>query len=521
MVFYLVGAVFGLLPIAVLVGGAKIAGDAVAAGELSAPMEPAHLIAVGVFGLPVFIAATRALNQIGTPEDTDGMLTTVGHRTFATGLLLTDVLLFVGVTGLPLLAATIAFGVGSGSLLSIPLLFLTALILLILGLEIGYAVGFGVNALFIRVPQIGQYRTPLSMALFGVYFLVVFTDNLNWIGLAFGELLAQTPVAWYADLALLPAVDGASPLYAGVAAVLTVPLVLACNSAVTRLAGLYWYADPVGASADDSESASVLGDAGTESRLSGLLPHSVLGPLFAGAAGSVTRKSWLRARRAPIKLIYVVYPLLFFSGVFISGFEGGGVSALLPVSIALYLAWATGAAFTLNPLGDEGAVLPVTVTTPVSGAAIVRGLVTAGSVIGVPLTMGLVLLTGLLSPLGPVAVGVTTLLSGVLCIGAAMVGAGIGTAFPKYETAQVWQSHEAVVPSLVAFALYSLSVILLWLPGGIGLLLSESFASPGGLSASAVAVLAGGISMAVITVAGWLSVRYAARTFESYTIRNG
>ncbi|PSQ49677.1 hypothetical protein BRD12_05315, partial [Halobacteriales archaeon SW_12_67_38] len=79
----------------------------------------------------------------------------------------------------------------------------------------------------------------------------------------------------------------------------------------------------------------------------------------------------------------------------------GAAFAVAPVEIALLVPWLAGATFGLNPFGDEGAVLPATLTGAISGGAFVRGLALVGP--GVLAAVALVvpaLLRGFLAALG-------------------------------------------------------------------------------------------------------------------------
>ena len=139
----------------------------------------------------------------------------------------------------------------------------------------------------------------------------------------------------------------------------------------------------------------------------------------------------------------------------------------LPVVVALGLAWLSGAAFALNPLGDEGPVLPATLLTGVGGRRFVRGLCLPGAVVGLPLaTLG--------TAAGAVAAGYApleavglVLLAVVLTAGAVGVAPGVGTRFPRFEAVTVGRTREVVPPALSAVVVYSIAV---GLAGGVAAL---------------------------------------------------
>ncbi|PSP86244.1 hypothetical protein BRC83_00830 [Halobacteriales archaeon QS_1_68_17] len=59
------------------------------------------------------------------------------------------------------------------------------------------------------------------------------------------------------------------------------------------------------------------------------------------------------------------------------------VPAVLVYTVGFYGAWAIGAAFALNPLGEEWPVLPMTLTSSIGGRTLVGGLWLAASLPGV------------------------------------------------------------------------------------------------------------------------------------------
>jgi hypothetical protein len=231
---------------------------------------------------------------------------------------------------------------------------------------------------------------------------------------------------------------------------------------------------------------------------------------------AVARKTWLRARRAPITLSYVLYPAFVFVVPLQNAVRTGVIPPTLPALVAIYCAWMTGAAFALNPIGDEAATLPVTLIAPASGARLVRGKVLPGIAIGVPATAIATAITGVLSPLGPVSI-VGLVVAAVACgVGGVTLAAGVGAAFPRFGSVNVTGNREAVVPSLTAFVVFSIGLFVLALPG----LVAGVPAVASGFDVSRTAVTAAGslLTGLLLGVAGWIASRYAARTIDSYTL---
>jgi uncharacterized membrane protein (DUF485 family) len=318
------------------------------------------------------------------------------------------------------------------------------------------------------------------------------------------EAAQASPLAWYADLALLP-VPGADASALQAAAVLAGSLVVgvAAVLASVRVSERRWY--------DDAAHAEVRAtDSVTSGRLDGVLGRRT---------AWIARKSWLRARRAPLKLVYVSYPAFVLFAPIQGSVEAGHVTASLPATVTLYAAWATGALFTLNPLGDEGAVLPVTVTSGVSGRQFVGGLVAASALLGTPVTLALAAALGVLGPLTPVGLACLVVAGAILPGLAAIVAAGVGTAFPKYEATSITRSRQAVVPSLWAFGVYT---IVFLLAGGVATgvqtpVVADALGNLLGVSPAAVHV--GGLALGLVLagVAAAVAGRNAVRAFNGYT----
>ncbi|MDY7080983.1 MAG: hypothetical protein SXQ77_00905, partial [Halobacteria archaeon] len=155
---------------------------------------------------------------------------------------------------------------------------------------------------------------------------------------------------WYSHFALL-GLAGISFLKAGAslaASVVAVPLLVGAN---VKLAETLWYSDPKEKELEKDEK-EVRGTSMLDTVL------EVSASSLSLPTKAVVRKSWVRARRSPLKLVFVVYPVFFAYQPVYSAYQAGRVTSVIPLLVGFYGAWATGAAFSLNPLGDEGSVLP-------------------------------------------------------------------------------------------------------------------------------------------------------------------
>jgi len=494
-------------------GGAYFAGLAVARGRLSAPLTGAQYVAATAAVFVFFVTAFRTLSQNGRIDHADGMLTTVPHRDVVGGLLLRESAVLFGMAGPPAVAAAVGFAVGSGSPLALVLVLLAALDVLVTSLLAGFVVGLAVKNLLARSAFVARHRVALGALVFLTYMWLVVSNTLGTVVQPLVATFRASPLAWEADLALFGVVGSAAASRAVASVVTTFVVAPVLVALAVWLAGLLWYADPA-----EGGTTSTRSDSATSGL--GLGVAGAFDGLVARPTAQVAVKSWLRARRAPIKLAFVAYPLFVLIQPISETVQTGRVSPVLPPMLAFYGAWATGAAFTLNPLGDEGAVLPTTLTTGVSGRQFVGGLQLAGVVAGAPATAALTFVAALLSPLSLVEAVGMTVAAAVLCVGATGVAVGVGTAFPRFDAARITRSREAVVPSLIGFGVYSVAMGLVGLPGLATQVSAVVDALARIANVAPAAVSLGGIVLTtvVLGLVAWPSVRYAARTFERYEL---
>lgn len=483
---------------AAYLGGQAFVDDPGAAGDLVG-LVPAG---IGVFTLTMTAYLTAL--QLGDIDVRDGYLTTVPARDVVGGLLAAGYLRVVGMFVSPLVVASAGFAAGTGAPLVFPLAVLGIAALATTAYLVGFPAGAAVAYLLGQSEFVDRYKTGLGVAAFLTYFALLFTETLDVVVAPAIEATQASPVAWYADLALL-AVPGAeaSALRAGAVLAGSVVVAAAGVLASVRVSERRWYDDSAHAAPRQTDSAG-------GGRLDDLLGRRT---------AWVARKSWLRARRAPVKLVYVTYSVFVLFAPIQNSVDAGQVTATLPATVTLYAAWATGALFTLNPLGDEGAVLPVTATSGVSGREFVGGLVAASALLGTPVTLALALGLGVFGPLPPVAVACLVVAAVVLPGLAATVAAGVGASFPKYEATSITRSREAVVPSLWSFGVYTI-VFLLSAGVATGVqspAVADPLGSLLGVSETAVYVTGLAVGLLVAGAAAALAGRNAVRTFDDYT----
>lgn len=483
------------------IGGLFVAGRSV--GD-AAVLGPARTVGAGLFGMAAAFAAVRVAQGLGLPSDADGLLTTVPHREAVAGYLLAESIVLLGVPAPFVILGAIVFGIGAGSVASVVLVAFAALSLGVLGVLCGVGVGAVVRVLVARSPVLARFRAAVGVVLMLAYVWVLFNGSAESVLEPFLTVVRASPVGWYGDLGLLAVGEG--DLLRAIGAVgVTLVGIPAVGKGCGLLAGQLWYRRSVAPSV--ASGSSEMGDIPiTGVRISRPMRH-------------VIHKTWLRARRAPLRLMYVAYPLFLLVPT-LEDVTRLSVPAYLPGVIAFYGAWATGAAFTLNPIGDEESVLPVTLTSPVGGRSVVGALCLAGLLIGLPATVVAAVLTSVVAspPLSAgvlVGVAVTAV---VLPVTATTIAVGAGTAFPRLEPAAITRSREAVVPSAFAFALFSLVFGLVSVPALLAVVPATHSAVSNVVGVGTHTLLVGGIGLTAVlgAVAGSIAFSYAVTAFDEY-----
>jgi hypothetical protein len=524
ILLYVVAGVVGMGPLLVI--GTLLlstAGEQLASGTVdSADLEPVPGIVSGVtavflIGLTV-MATIRGFTNVGDVDRPACLLLSTSLRNAALGLVGAELALFaLWLAPLALvLSGSFAYGVGT------PLPVLTAslvlLLLLLVAVPVGFVVGVCIRHLLTVYEPIARYRTPLLVVLGVAYFAAI---ALGWIGsittLLF-ELLGDSPLGWpgHVLLAGVPGVPfSAGKALAGVAGVFVIAPVAMLGG--FRAAAYHWFADP--AQSDEAAEEIESGD-----RLASLLDAAVSTPVR-----TVTVTAIRRTKRAPIRLLYVAYPL-FASTFFIQEIaRTGTLPSYGAIALGLYVVWGAGAAFALNLLGDHGPAMESVLISTVSGREVVGGTVLAAAVVGAPVALLVAPVAGFVSPLSAAQTGLLVAGTLVGVVASPVLASGIGSLFPRFGSVRVMNKREAVMPSKTAFLSYTAAIILLSLSAAI--LYLDGMASSIADLLTAFLTLAPAVSFTVTAllvtavasillvagiVAPFLSVWYAIHRFDSY-----
>ncbi|GGO00807.1 hypothetical protein [Haloarcula pellucida] len=464
-------------------------------------------VLLGLLTLVTFVEVQRSAKQIGEPDGLDGLLTTLPYTDVLAGVVGAELARALAVLGAPVLALAVGLSAGTGFVLVGPVVLVTTLLVVTLGLLLGYAGGLTVKLVAARSAFVARHRASIGSAaslLLTVGWLAVWSAQSGQLAIL--RALTDSPLLWLADVVLV-AVPGttADPLavvVGGVALVGSLPVTaVGCRWLAERV----WYVDPVQPDHEFDPDERTLSDR----LLAGRVPS---------ATRVVAQKSWLRARRAPFTVQFAVVPvflLLVSQGQFL--LRGRGAPTTLPLTVGVATAAAFGAAFTLNPLGGEEGVLPLTLTTAVSGRAFVAGLVLAGVLPGLVVAPLVVVGLGAAveTPSLPLLAALATAL--VATVAAPAIAAGCGVVFPKFEPSSV-HGRDVTVPSSFAFGGYFLVFGAVVAPASAAVLLSIGLPFP--VPVETPALLAGGLAATAVlgglaTVAGFL---YAANRVATYRL---
>jgi len=455
------------------------------------------------------------------------VLTTASTRAIVVGKLL--YILSTWLLVLTLAAGpALAYAVGARAPVFVLALLVGGLPLLLLTMGVGLSLAY---LLWVSIERLGlpeMVRRLVTASLSVVAFLLAFvlglslgrtTDGTSGLALPTGDPVV--PLGWYADLLFVgsPMAEPLGPR-TGVAVLAIwggLPLTFVV---LVRLAPAYWYATPTNRNADRREE-------------SGVVPEfeSTPSERVGRGAGLFGRSTTLRAAlgyarhvvRRPDRYVYLFYYLFPVAMVLVPF----GVSnpettpAALGVGLLLLGVWFAGAVVCLNPLGTEGVMLSQLVLSETPARTFVHARLLVGLTIGGVLSLtglGIVVAWGV----GVPPVTVTTVWVALLVLGglvAVLVVSGtfalaIGSVLPKFETTEVFDSVETLVPSVFAALIHGV-VSLVVFSGTTGIVLALSPGNRFEIPRLA-ALLGGGLFVLALVALADGSRRYAIARFRAH-----
>lgn len=457
----------------------------------------------------VFIATQRVVSARPRIDAEPLMLTTVSARTVVGGLLIAETLRVLAYLCLPVLLLTGGAVFLLGSPASVFVIPLSAILLGLTAVLVGMALGYAIALLIATSPFVARHKTVLG----GVAVLVAMGGYLLMTLPQFGgitqESLAVLPVGWFIDLAVIGSPVRGSLTRAVVVIGGSLLVVGGGILLVEREATRLWYIDPVsGEKPGEPAEHTTAERIGPRTALAAAIAPVSIPHRIAQPTRRVAQWTILRTRRDPRRLNFLLLPVVMVgSGLFSTGLQAASPWVVFASASAIVLPWMAGATFAINPFGDEGVVLPITLIS-VPGSAYVRGLMLPGVLFGIPLVVfvtGTTTLAGSVDP--PIALGLIGV--GLLTTAVAVTTApAVGLWFPRFSAISIGQSREMVPPRLLTTALHFLGVTI---PGTLLtlLLLNPHLARTlvagitGFLPAVLLQIIAGGESGVIGRVGTW------------------
>lgn len=422
------------------------------------PIARGNVALLWLFG--VFIAAQRVVSARPRIDAESLVLTTVSARTAVGGLLVAEVLRVLSYLGLPVLVLTAGATYLFGSPASAILIPLAAVLFGLSTVLVGMVLGYAIAVLVATVPFVARHKTVLgAVAVFvamGGYLLM----TLPQFGGIDPAALAVLPVGWFVDLAVIGSPVQGSPIRAVAVVVGSLLVTVGGIVLVEREATRLWYTEPVSGEEgrEDEHDSSVAESDGFRTALAEAIAPIGIPQGLSGPTRRVAQWTILHTRREPRRLNFLLLPVVLVgSGLLSTGLQAESPWTVFVPAAAVLLPWVAGATFAMNPFGDEGAVLPVTLLS-VPGSTYVRGVLLPGLLLGGPLV---VLVTGggaLVGPFElPVAAGLvaSSLLATVVAVTTAPA---VGMWFPRFSAIRIGQSSEVIPPRLLTTMLHFLGV---------------------------------------------------------------
>jgi len=418
----------------------------------------------------VYIIAQRVVSARPRIDAEPLMLATVSARTAALGLLVAEMLRLLVHVAVPILVFTGVSVVLLESLVSLILLPVVAVLFAATVVVAGSLVGYGIALLVATSPFVARYKTILgtvaTLITMGGYFVFLY-PQISGLSQA---TLAWFPLGWLADLAVVGTPFVGSTIRTVGVLVGSAVLLVSGGLLIERITVALWFIEPVAPQTAGNQSLAdqtAKGEAvqpRTRDALAGAIAPLAVPQFISTPVRHVAEWVLMRTRRDPNRLMFLFIPVFAIGSPLVStAVRSGSIGAIAAPLSAVALPWIAGSLFAMNSLGDEGPVLPVTLTA-VSGTQYVRGLITPGLVFGLPIVL---LVTGLAGVFSPYTVGEQFglgVLSVYLTCIATTVAPAIGMVFPRFSAIRVGQSQDVLPPRMTAIAVHAFLVVL---PGAL------------------------------------------------------
>lgn len=397
-------------------------------------------------------------------------------------------------TAVVLLVAT---GVGAGGAVVPLAVGLATAPLFVASYAVGRIVGDGFRYLNERLGISLWVKALAVLALASTVFLVVQRLAAAGVGAtaSFGvpAFLPGRPLQAYAGVAFAPFGGTVSALGAAVA----VAFLLLAPAAVVAAVRI--------------ETHLLVRDVGSDRQDEATGSRGVPRPFGRAPSLRIAWRYLLRTRRDP-RMLGHLGPLLFGALALVgtSLQDPGSLLVTGPPAAVVGGATFAGAAYCLNPLGDDRDQLPLLLTSTESVGVLLRGRMLAGIVPGLVIAIGIGGPLSLVERSLPYAVG-QSLLAVVLAVAGAGIAVGLGSLVPKFERQEA-MGIERAHPSTIAVLGFFFGMLFVGVVGIVALLWTLGPADPG---VAAVVWLA---YLGVLSLLAYLGHGYAVGKFDALTL---
>ncbi len=422
-----------------LLGGGELAGQPITS------MLGGVLAVFWVF--IVFIMVFRALGERGAPTVVDNLLHVTPLYGVCWGILFSEIVYMLMWILLPAVGFGVGFALGGGGVVQVLFVPFVAVLFAVSSVAVGYPLGLGLRYLLTRFRFVVKYKVPLIIGVFFLYILLVVLGLLENIAVMLFEPVQSTPMAWYADLLLIGVGEVGISVLNGFLVLLFSLLLLPLSVFATRfVGGKNWFSDPV--LVDEKHGEEVVQD------LDGYLEPGVLSGLLGRRLESLMVNVVRQAIRKPIKSIYAAFPILILVPLFVD------MPANLPFVVLFVVVWAAGSLFCLNILGDQGSFLPTLLLSGVKGRELVWAHLLPTLIIGIPVGVVLVFLTGYWVGVELAELGILLVITVLLMVLGGFMSVWLGTVFPRFDSIKITKSMRVVLPSKMAYIGFTFYLVL-------------------------------------------------------------
>lgn len=446
------GMFFGVVAPWFVRGPVRAFGRAVASG--TPPVGTTAAVLLGVAGWGAYVGGATAMNRDRLGALGPLLRTSLAPRAVAGGRLLGEVASMLVATVVPIPVTLALVGAGAGSALAPVVLVVGALPVLVASLAVGRALVAAVRlaGLFSRV---GAWtKAVLLVVVSGGFYLGsqsfvrdAMEQGGSGVAVAIDPFLPGTPMQAYASLVLSP--FGSSPSLVGVG--------LLVASVALTVAGV------AGTLTSEVRMLSRDADGTAERDTSG--SRDVPRAFAFTPAGRVAWRRLLRTARDPKSLAHL-FPLSFvvFGTAASWANDPASATAMAPGGGVVLGGAFAGAAFCLNPLGDDRDQLPLLLSSVRSTGVLLRGRALAGATVGLAFAA--------IGIAGGSFTGDYLRLAGfagfavLFVAGATGTALGLGALFPRFERRE-YMNVERAHPSTVLVIVYFFGTVVMGVLGAI------------------------------------------------------